>query len=1044
MTGREKPSVLILGSGPIRIGQAAEFDYSGSQACRALKERGFRVILLNSNPATIQTDRELADLVYLRPLEAEVVESLLELHRPEGILASLGGQTALNLLMELEERGSLERFGVRVWGTQPGAVRTAEAREPFRDLMAAIGQPVIPSRSVGSVEEALAAADELGLPLVLRPDFTLGGTGGGVCTDGSEYPEQAAAALAASPVRRVLVERFLEGWREVELEMLRDGEGNALCVCGMENLDPMGVHTGDSVVVAPVLTLKDRTWQRLRTAALRIVEALDIRGACNVQFALRPDEEAYGVIEVNPRASRSSALASKATGYPIARMAALIGAGLSLAELPNPVTGSGSALIEPALDYLAVKVPCFPFEKFPGADPSLGTRMKATGEVLALGTDLAGALLKAYRGLGSRVTEPGFWGETDRGALEEALTVPTDRRIGALFEWGRRGLDPEEAARISGIHPFFCRELAELGALERALGEGDLTPERLREAKARGLGDRRIGQIRGLSEREVRRLRREHRVEPGFREVDGCAGETPAGSRYLYGVYRGASDPMSRDDRPAVVVLGSGPIRIGQGLEFDYCCVKAVEALRRRGYRGVLVNDNPETVSTDHDVSDALYLAPLATEDVLEVCRREKVAGAFVTFGGQTALRLAQGIQEEGVSLLGTSFEAIQAAEDRDLFSRILSDLGLSQPPGRGVRNLEEGIAAAEALGFPLMVRPSFVLGGLAMRRVRDREGFEAVLEEAFRAAPGQSVLVDRFLEGREFEVDALCDGSEVLIPGIFEHLDPAGIHSGDSMALFPQLSLRPEETRFVEQAVRSLSEALGLAGLLNVQFVHSRGRLWILEANPRGSRTVPIVSKLTGLPLVDWAVGLGLGEHLGDLTDLRGLLEPTGPLGVKIPVFSGEKLPGAETLLGPLMQSTGESLGVGDSLAEAFREAAGGAGWRLPSRGTLLVAGCPSEAAGELAAHLASLRARGFGVWAEAGCAPLLERWGFRADRRLGEPEGREALRDREADLLVVLEEDEVRAEGWHRGAVDGGIPRIANLPALRAWVLSLPGGTR
>ena len=1043
-TAKTIQSVLVLGSGPIRIGQAAEFDYSGSQACRALQEEGIRVILLNSNPATIQTDPGLAEVIYLRPLTPEVIEDILKAHRPDGVIATLGGQTALNLLVELHRQGTWKRYGTLPLGTSPETVDEAEGREPFRDLMKSIGEPVVESRIVTEPEAAVEFARGVPFPLVIRPDFTLGGTGGGVAYDEGSLVERVLEGVAASPTNRVLVERYLSGWYEVELEIVRDGYGNALCICGMENVDPMGIHTGDSIVVAPVLTLSDSQWQRLRTAALHIVGALDVRGACNVQFAVSPDMEEYAVIEVNPRASRSSALASKATGYPIARMAAKIALGKSLAEMPNPVTGVGSALSEPALDYVAVKFPRWPFDKFPDADTTLGTRMKSTGEVLALGPNFAQALLKAMRSVEwggglrpvslSEMPDRALWAEVGRA---------THRRLWFVFELLRRGEEVEALAEASGISPFFLRRMKTVVEAEKALAEGGLCDtEALENAKFLGLADRDISALVGVPEETVRSGRISAGIEQGFREVDGCAGETPAGSRYLYGAYGVASDGPPESTVPAVVVLGSGPIRIGQGIEFDYCCVKAVEALKTMGIRAVMANNNPETVSTDHDLSDALYLEPLTVEDVLPIVRREKARGVFASYGGQTALRLGMELADLGVPLVGTGLGAIEAAEDRGQFSAILKDLGICQPEGGAVRSTEEALDLAARLGYPLMVRPSFVIGGLAMALVESEPDLRSVLALAFEAMPGQSVLVDRFLAGTEYELDAVCDGGDILVPGIFEHLDPAGIHSGDSMAVFPDLSLSPARREEMMRIVASISEALDVRGLLNVQFVENGGQLYVIEANPRASRTVPIAGKLTGLPLVDLSVKVALGQRLRNLGVPLGLLPPRGPLGVKVPVFSTEKLPGVDSRPGPQMQSTGESLGVGECVSTALWEGIRGAGWTLPDRGRILVSvnDASKHGACSVAATLFGL---GWEIEATAGTAAFFRRWGLPvAPVEKGEALV-SALREHRWDLVVNVAGSRLGAlkDGYaiRRAAIETGIPCVNSLPVASALALAL-----
>ena len=1037
--------VLVLGSGPIKIGQAAEFDYAGTQACRALKEEGCSVILLNSNPATIQTDSSVADVVYIRPLLPEVVEEILKEHAPDGVVATLGGQTGLNLCMECEKLGIWKRHKCRVLGTQPDAVERAEAREPFRRAMLDAGQPIIASRGISSVAEAQEFALHTPLPLILRPDFTLGGSGNSVVRDVENFVVQTEDALAASPVGHALIERFLEGWHEIEIEVVRDCAGNSLAVCGMENIDPMGVHTGDSVVVSPTLTLTDKEWQMLRTAALRIVDALDIRGACNVQFALAPDGSEYYVIEVNPRASRSSALASKATGYPIARMAAKIALGLELTEMANPVTGAGSALSEPALDYVAVKVPSWPFDSFPQADFTLGPRMKATGEVLAIGTNFAQALTKAWRSVARGKTLP------DRGMrtwetrkLWEQVNRPTHLRLDAITELLRRSSTTvDEVARRTHIRRYFIEQLNAIQLAEKYLEEDGAVNGNIASAAMKGFTASQIAGAAGLSEEEARKIIKEEGCASGYREVDGCAGEFPSGSGYYYGA-PGAGDDPHDEHEGGVVVLGSGPIRIAQGVEFDYCCVKAVEALRRRGVRAIMMNVNPETVSTDHDISDALYLEPLTVDDAMPVLEREKAAGVFACFGGQTSLRLGLDLAERGVKLFGPDAKVIEAAEDRGQFSRLLARIGVPEPKGVDVASVEEALEAAGRLGYPLMVRPSFVIGGVAMRAVYDEKSLVNVLKEAFDAVPGQKVMVDQFLAGREFECDALCDGGDVLIPGIFEHIDPAGIHSGDSIAVFPSFSLTKEQQDEVLSFVSTISRELNVHGLLNIQFVLRAGAFWIIEANPRASRTVPIASKISGLPLVDIAVGLALGEKLRDMPYGTGLYRESGLWGVKVPVFSNDKLPGLDPKLGPRMMSTGESLGMADNLADAIMEGLRGMGWTPPQNGRILMSIADSEKS-EAMPVAALFKQLGWEVEATSGTAAYLKKWGIEAGC-VEREDLVKRLRSGGWDLVLNIPGGNERhiADGTliRRHACSAGIPCLHSISA--AWAVAAGLGKR
>ncbi|MDK2854854.1 MAG: carbamoyl-phosphate synthase large subunit [Bacillota bacterium] len=928
--------VLVVGSGPIVIGQAAEFDYAGSQACRALKEEGVEVVLVNSNPATIMTDYHLADRVYLEPLTAAFVERVIERERPDALLPGLGGQTGLNLARELALAGVLSRYGVQLLGTPLAAIEKAEDRERFKETMAAIGEAVPPSRAVGTVEEAQAFASSCGFPLIVRPAFTLGGTGGGRARDPKELEEVVRRGLRLSPIGQVLVEKSLEGWKEIEYEVMRDAGDNCITICNMENLDPMGVHTGDSVVVAPSQTLTNREYQLLRTAALKIIRALGIVGGCNIQFALDPGSERYYVIEVNPRVSRSSALASKATGYPIAKVTAKVALGLRLDEIKNPVTEETWAAFEPALDYVVVKVPRWPFDKFKQSDRRLGTQMKATGEVMALDRTLEGALIKAIRSLEIGLAHP--WVPSleslTREEIAAALQEVRDDRLLLLFAALRHGFGITELHETTGIDPFFLAKLENIVRMERELADG-LTPERVARAKKLGFSDAAIAHFSGRTEGEVRRLRAEKDILPGYKMVDTCAAEFRAVTPYYYSTYAGG-DEVEVDTRPKVVVLGSGPIRIGQGIEFDYCSVHAVWAARAAGYETVLINNNPETVSTDFDTADRLYFEPLHPEDVRAVLKKERPAGVIAQFGGQTALNLAVELGEE-FPLFGTSAEGLAAAEDRELFDALLARLGLARPPGGAVTDAAAGLALAKKLGFPVLVRPSFVLGGRGMEVVADEAELCRYLEEALTVSPGRPILIDRYLPGREIEVDALADGEEVVIPGIMEHIERAGIHSGDSIAVYPA-DLPPEVTEEVVAATRALARGLKAKGLINIQFVYHQGRLLVIEANPRASRTVPFLSKVTGLPLVPLATRLSLGARLAELGLAPGLVPPRRLVAVKAPVFSFGKLARVDPRLGPEMKSTGEVLGLDRTLPAALYKALLAARQALPAGGTMLL----------------------------------------------------------------------------------------------------------
>jgi carbamoyl-phosphate synthase large subunit len=930
--------VLVIGSGPITIGQAAEFDYSGTQACRSLSEEGVEVVLVNSNPATIMTDVETADRVYIEPLTVEFLTRVLEKERPQGLLATLGGQTGLNLAVGLAEAGVLDRLGVRLLGTPLSAIQQAEDRQRFKDAMLAFGEPVPESTIVHSVEDARAVADHIGYPVVIRPAYTLGGTGGGIAHDPAGLEEIASRGLAASRIHQILVEQSVAGWKEIEYEVMRDRVDTCITVCNMENLDPMGVHTGDSIVIAPSQTLTDRDYQTLRSASLRIIRGLGIEGGCNIQFALDPEGERYYVIEVNPRVSRSSALASKATGYPIARVAAKIALGRTLAEIRNAVTGQTCAAFEPALDYVVVKIPRWPFDKFPRAGRRLGTQMQATGEVMAVGRSVEEALLKAVRSLDAAADDLQYapalaWTEDE---LRTRIAEPCDERLFAIAEALRRGMAPQEIAALSWIDLFFIHKVANIIRLEAGLRRRRDAPA-LREAKRMGFADATIARLWGATEAEVRETRRAAGIAPVYKVVDTCAGEFPAVTPYFYSTYA-AEDEVPPSPRPRIVVLGSGPIRIGQGIEFDYSSVHAVKALRAEGLDAVLINNNPETVSTDFDVASRLYVEPLTVEDVLHVVERERAEGVIVQVGGQTALNLAGPLATAGARVVGTSVESLDISEDRGKFGVLLRRLGIPHPAGQAVRSVAEGEAVAESLGFPLLVRPSYVLGGRGMDIVEDSGELVRYLSDAFARDADHPVLLDTYVEGTEVEVDAISDGTAVYLPGVMEHIERAGVHSGDSVAVFPAPHLSPEETDQIVSHTVAIAQALSVRGFLNIQFVVRDGTVYVLEANLRSSRTVPFVSKAAGAPLVPLAVRVMLGASLADL-GYPGLTRLPTParVSVKAPVFSSEKLAQLDVLLGPEMTSTGEVMGQDATLPGALYRALLAAGMGAPDRRSVL-----------------------------------------------------------------------------------------------------------
>jgi len=931
--------VLVIGSGPIIIGQAAEFDYAGTQACKALKEEGLEVVLVNSNPATIMTDPQVAGRVYLEPLDAETLTRIIVRERPQGLLPTLGGQTGLNLAVELAEAGVLREWGVELLGTPLQAIKRAEDREAFRATMLSLGEPLPESRSVSSVAQALDFAGEVGFPLIIRPAYTLGGTGGGFAHNQEELAAVTERGLKASLIRQVLVEKSVAGWKEIEYEVLRDSAGNSITVCNMENFDPVGVHTGDSIVVAPSQTLSDREYQMLRSASLKIINALGVEGGCNIQFALDPNSLDYRVIEVNPRVSRSSALASKATGYPIAKMAAKIAVGFTLDELLNPVTGRTSACFEPALDYVVVKIPRWPFDKFAAADRTLGTQMKATGEVMAVGKNFESALLKAVRSLetgvyGLKTAASWRWSEME---LEDCLAHPDDQRLFAVAEAFRRGWSVAEVFQLSRIDSWFLNKIEGLIKAEKTICEEALTPANLRQAKELGFSDEQIARLKGKEPGFIRDLRRREGIIPAYQMVDTCAGEFEAQTPYFYSTYESVNEALPTANRK-VLVLGSGPIRIGQGIEFDYCSVQAVLALRQAGYEALIVNNNPETVSTDFDTADRLYFEPLTLEDVLSVIDNENPLGVMVQFGGQTAINLAAGLKESGVRILGTSVAGIDLAEDRGKFSGLLKDLGVSQTEGGTATSPAEALKIANRLGYPVLVRPSYVIGGRAMEVVPNPAALEKYMTGAIEVSPRHPVLVDKYLPGTEVEVDAVADGTNCLIAGIMEHIERAGVHSGDSMAVYPAQSLSRAARETIIGYTAEISRALKVQGLLNIQFVVWQEEVYVLEVNPRASRTVPVLSKITGFPLVAASVRAALGESLTDQGYSPGLWPEPGYTAVKAPVFSFEKLAGVEVSLGPEMKSTGEVLGLGPDLGGALYKALKAARLTPAPEGTVLV----------------------------------------------------------------------------------------------------------
>ncbi|MFA6807364.1 MAG: carbamoyl-phosphate synthase large subunit [Eubacteriales bacterium] len=937
--------VMVIGSGPIVIGQAAEFDYAGTQACKALKEIGLEVVLVNSNPATIMTDAQMADKTYLEPLNVERLEIIIKKELPDALLPSLGGQTGLNLAMDLKIKGILDKYKVEMIGCDEETINKAEDREAFKQMMLEIEEPVAESEIVRTLEEGSNFAKVIGFPIIVRPAYTLGGTGGGIVSNMKQLNEILQRGLQASPVNQCLLEKSVAGWKEIEYEVMRDACDNCITVCNMENIDPVGIHTGDSIVVAPSQTLSDQEYQMLRTASLKIIRELKVNGGCNVQFALNPKSREYVVIEVNPRVSRSSALASKATGYPIAKIAALLAVGFTLPELTNPVTGHTSACFEPALDYIVVKFPRWPFDKFPAADSRLGTQMKATGEVMALERTLEGALLKAIRSLeigavGLNIPEAGRWTEIE---IENKLIRADYERLFAIAEAFRRDWTVSEIEMHTNIDRFFLEKIKRLVSIEKKIRLEQLTVDMLKLAKVNGFSDLSIAMLTGKNEEEIRNIRMEAGIIPVYKMVDTCAAEFLSTTPYYYSSYE-AEDEVEVKTGPKVVVLGSGPIRIGQGIEFDYCSVQALWALQEAGVESIIVNNNPETVSTDFDIGDKLYFEPLTTEDVLHIVQKEKADGVLVQFGGQTAINLAEPLSKAGVKIFGTSFDAIDLAEDRERFAAMLNRLGILQSEGRAVTNVSQAREVGEQLGFPVLVRPSYVIGGRAMQIVNNINELEEYLIQAINLSQDHPILVDKYLEGKEVEVDGVSDGEITVIPGIMEHIERAGVHSGDSLAVYPPQSLTMNEIKQIEEITCRIAIEMDIKGLINIQFVVVNGWVYVLEVNPRASRTIPILSKVTGVPMVNLAVQVSLGKKLSELGYINGLVPEAPYVVVKAPVFSFEKLTKVETSLGPEMKSTGEVLGMDTCFAFALAKAFAGAQIDLPKEGTVLVSVGPKE----------------------------------------------------------------------------------------------------
>ena len=1040
--------VMVIGSGPIVIGQAAEFDYAGTQACRSLKEEGVEVILVNSNPATIMTDKNIADKVYIEPLTAKVLEQIIEKEKPDSILPTLGGQAGLNLGMELEESGFLASHNVKLLGTTAATIKKAEDRQEFKDTMEKIGEPCAASKVVESIEDGIAFTNTIGYPVVLRPAYTLGGSGGGIAHNQMELETILENGLRLSRVGQVLVERCIAGWKEIEYEVMRDSAGNCITVCNMENIDPVGVHTGDSIVVAPSQTLSDKEYQMLRTSALNIIDELQITGGCNVQFALHPTSFEYCVIEVNPRVSRSSALASKATGYPIAKVAAKIALGYTLDEIKNAITGKTYASFEPTLDYCVVKLPRLPFDKFITAKRTLTTQMKATGEVMSICNNFEGALMKAIRSLEQHVDclLSYDFSEFSLEELKDRLKIVDDQRIYVIAEALRKGMDYDTIHEITMIDEWFIDKLAILVEMENALKEGPLTVELLKEAKRIEFPDNVISRLTGIPEEKIKKMRYDNGIVAAYKMVDTCAAEFEASTPYYYSVYGSENEAVETNPPKKVLVLGSGPIRIGQGIEFDYCSVHATWAFRKAGYETVIINNNPETVSTDFDIADKLYFEPLTPEDVESIVNIEKPDGAVVQFGGQTAIKLTESLMKMGVPILGTKAEDVDAAEDRELFDKILEQTEIPRAAGGTVYTAEEAKAVANRLGYPVLVRPSYVLGGQGMQIAISDEEIEEFMNIINRIAQDHPILVDKYLQGKEIEVDAVCDGTDILIPGIMEHIERTGVHSGDSISVYPAPTISRTVKEKIAEYTRRLAKALHVKGLINIQFIAIGEDVYVIEVNPRSSRTVPYISKVTGIPIVDLATEVIIGKTIRELGYEPGLQPEADYFAIKMPVFSFEKIRGAEISLGPEMKSTGECLGIAQTFNEALYKAFLGAGVDLPKYKQMIITVKDADK-GEAIEIARRFEKLGYIIYATRSTCAALQEAGVKA-RKVNKisqesPTVMDLILGHKIDLVIdtpTQGRDKTR-DGFliRRTAIETGVNCITAMDTARALVTSM-----
>ena len=1046
--------VVVIGSGPIVIGQAAEFDYAGTQACRSLREEGICVVLINSNPATIMTDKDIADKVYIEPLTPEVVKAVIKKEKPDSVLPTLGGQAALNIAMELEESGFLKEHNVRLLGTSSKTIKKAEDRLEFKKTMEKIHEPCAPSEVVTNIKDGLAFVEKIGYPIVLRPAYTLGGSGGGIAHNEEEFVEILMNGLRLSRVGQVLVERCIAGWKEIEYEVMRDANGTCITVCNMENLDPVGVHTGDSIVVAPSQTLADKEYQMLRSAALNIITELGIQGGCNVQFALHPTTFEYCVIEVNPRVSRSSALASKATGYPIAKVAAKIALGYNLDEIKNAITGKTYASFEPALDYVVVKMPRLPFDKFIKASRKLTTQMKATGEVMSICTNFEGALMKALRSLEQHVDSLIYenYNDLPTEEIHEMLHRIDDRRIFVIAEALRRGISAEEIHDITKVDIWFIDKINNIVQEEKLLRETpEITKEMMQEAKRMEFPDKVIAQITGKKEKEIKELRYGYGIHASYKIVDTCAAEFEAETPYYYSCYDGESEVEVDENKKKIMVLGSGPIRIGQGIEFDYCSVHSTWTLKNKGYETIIVNNNPETVSTDFDIADRLYFEPLTAEDVESIVNIEKPDGAVVQFGGQTAIKLTEALLEMGVPILGTSAENVDAAEDRELFDEILEKCCIPRAAGKTVFTVKEALEAANELGYPVLVRPSYVLGGQGMQiAISDKDIIE-FMEIINRHEQEHPVLVDKYLMGKEIEVDAVCDGDDILIPGIMEHIERAGIHSGDSISVYPAQTITPKIKRVLEDYTKKLANSLHVIGLINIQFIVYQDEVYVIEVNPRSSRTVPYISKVTGIPIVDLATRVITGEKIKDMGYTPGLQPESEYFAIKMPVFSFEKIRGAEISLGPEMKSTGECLGISKNYNEALFKAFLGNGVNLPKYKKMILTVKDSDKldAVEIGQRFTAL---GYEIYSTRSTCRVLNENGVPAKpiNKVEEPSPNllDLILSHEIDLVIDTPSQGVEhsKDGFviRRNAIETGVTVLTSLDTAHALLTSLASSDR